>query len=268
MEKQKSYYFFVPQNDNLENKEIKELQKTKSSNLCKVLTLKFTKKNNSIGKLYRGVSFVDIYEKNKRIDVTAKFKNFKIIDHLIRKSNKSSIGGFCFFSNTNTLIRGYFRHFKNLSSSNTINPIALIFNLFFFLKKLQIGESLAKIENINTYVTTLLSFNLNKNINNTLFLKNSINSFFNDISQTFYRTSLNYFDYFKYMSYHFEFKLNNSTFYDLHELSVWVGAIPVFFSKNLLKVIIGVEPEFGIFPKITEMLELVLSSMYAKYLYT
>jgi len=79
--------------------------------------------------------------------------------------------------------------------------------------------------------------------------------------------SLNYFDYFTYMSYYFEFKLNNSTFHDLHELSVWVEAIPVFFSKNLLKVIIGVEPEFGLFPKITEMLELVLASMYTKYLY-
>jgi hypothetical protein len=256
--------------------------------------LKYINKNKKKFNFLSNKKYISLFgysffiEEEKQSKIRFKNNNFNPIDFLtynnkyLKKKIKNKKYTISFLFNNIILTNNLMSYHNNIDLSNLLNYIYIIFYNFgkinirfndflflnFFLINKIVDFFIKKNENESFKVIKFfIDFDKDVNVVNGLLLKNTLNLFFKEIQSSFYRVNLNFFDY-------FYFSINNvysEKSYDFKnefiEIFTYTKCIPVFFSKNIFKIAIGEEPNFGIFSKLSELLDIFTNIAYLRYYY-
>jgi hypothetical protein len=256
--------------------------------------LKYTNKNKKKFNFLSNKKHIGMFgysffiEEERHLKIGVKKNNFNHIDFLkynskyLKKKIKNKKYSISFFFSNIIMTNRLVVYQNNLDLSNLLNYIYIIFYNFgkinicfndflflnFFLINKFVDFFIQKNENDSFKVIKFfIDFDKDVNVVNGLLLKNTLNMFFKEIQSGFYRVNLNFFDYF-YFSTNYEYSEKSYDFKnEFYEIFTYTKCIPVFFSKNIFKIAIGEEPNFGIFSKLSELLDIFINIAYLRYYY-
>jgi len=118
---------------------------------------------------------------------------------------------------------------------------------------------------VQFYINNNVGLQNNDKILSTLAIKNTFNSLFTDINSNYYRVNLNYFEYLLYI----DTKIQNKSISknkDLFEFIDYYNTLPVFFTKNIISIIYGEIPKFGIIDQLIFILDTISQMFFINYI--
>lgn len=99
-----------------------------------------------------------------------------------------------------------------------------------------------------------------------LSVKNTVNTIFSDINENYYRTDMNYFDYVLFLNKNSGLSFSKG-FQNLETAIEYYSALPVFFTKNIMGVVYGELPEFGLFSDIVLYMDTMSLLFYSHFIF-